>query len=296
MNVETSSSPLTLEAQNGAKVQRTGRSIRPPSFSPLGLLGNVRLLSQYTDLIYTLSVHRIKIRYKQSALGILWALLQPLSLMLIYTFIFSMMGRFPSNGIPYPVFVYSALLPWTSFSSALTNGTLSLVTNSALITKVYFPREILPLTNIVAAVFDFLIASTVLVGLMAYYDVPLTAMALFAIPIFFIQMLFAMTVILFLSATNVVFRDIGLALPLLLQLWMFATPVIYPLGSVPARFRPFYVLNPMVGVIENFRRVVIQGVAPDFYLLATSLVVAGLLLPAAYIYFKQVEATAVDVI
>ncbi len=296
MNVETDSSTLTLRAQNDPKEQRSRRAIRPPSFSPFGLLGNIKHLSQHTDLIYALSVHRIKIRYKQSVLGIAWALLQPLSLMLIYTFIFSIMAKFPSNGIPYPVFVYSALLPWTSFSSALSNGTVSLVTNSSLITKVYFPREILPLTNIIAAMFDFLIASTILIGLMAYYHVPLTVMALYAVPIFLIQVLFATTVILFLSATNVMFRDIGLALPLVTQLWMFATPVAYPLSAVPAYLRPFYVLNPMVGVIENFRRVVIQGLAPDFQLLSVSIIVTLLLLPIAYIYFKHVEATAVDVI
>ncbi len=296
MNVETSSSSLTLGAQNDAPTQRTGRTIRPPSFSPFGLLGNIKLLSQHTDLIYTLSVHRIKIRYKQSVLGIAWAMVHPLSLMLIYTFIFSTMAKFPSNGVPYPVFVYSALLPWTSFSAALTNGTTSLVTNSSLITKVYFPREILPLTNIIAAVFDFLIASTILLGLMAYYHVPLTLMTLWALPIFLIQMLFATTVILFLSATNVIFRDIGLALPLVMQLWIFATPVAYPLSAVPAGLRPFYVLNPMVGIIDSFRRVIIQGSAPDFHLLSVSIIITCLLLPISYIYFKHVEATAVDVI
>lgn len=296
MNVEANSSSLTLGTQNDSQARRTERVIRPPSFSPFGLLGNIRLLSQHLDLIYTLSVHRIKIRYKQSALGIAWALVQPLSLMLIYTFIFSIMAKFPSNGVPYPVFVYSALLPWTSFSSALTNGTTSLVTNSSLITKVYFPREILPLTNVIAAIFDFLIASTILLGLMTYYRVPLTLMALYALPIFLIQMFFALTVILFLSATNVMFRDIGLALPLVIQLWVFATPVAYPLSAVPAGLRPFYVLNPMVGIIENFRRVILQGSAPDFQLLSVSIIITCLLLPISYIYFKHVEATAVDVI
>lgn len=295
MSSQTSSGSLSLGAPNGTEARRA-RTIRPPSFSPFGLLGNIRHLSQYADLIYTLSVHRIKIRYKQSTLGITWAILQPFSLMLIYTFIFSIMAKFPSNGIPYPVFVYSALLPWTSFSSALSNGTVSLVTNSSLITKVYFPREILPLTNLVASVFDFLIASTILVGLMTYYNVPLRITALYALPIFALQTLFAAAVILFFSATNVMFRDIGLALPLLTQLWMFATPVAYPLTSVPARLRPFYVLNPMVGIIENFRRVVLQGLAPDFQLLGVSIVVTLILLPLAYVYFKHVEATAVDVI
>lgn len=295
MSFQTSSGSLTLGTPDSAEVRRS-RVIRPPSFSPFSLLSNIKHLSQYADLIYTLSVHRIKIRYKQSALGIFWAILQPFSLMLIYTFIFSIMAKFPSNGIPYPVFVYSALLPWTSFSSALSNGTVSLVSNSGLITKVYFPREILPLTNLVASVFDFIIASTILFGLMTYYQVPIRITVLYALPIFMLQTMFAGAVILFLSATNVMFRDIGLALPLLTQLWMFATPVAYPLTAVPAGLRPFYVLNPMVGIIENFRRVVLQGLAPDFQLLGISIAVTLILLPIAYIYFKHIEATAVDVI
>lgn len=275
---------------------RRRRTIRPPSFSPLSSLGNLLGLLQYQDLIYTLSLHRIKVRYKQSILGIAWAILQPFSLMLIYTFIFSMMARVPSNGVPYPVFVYAALLPWSSFSSAISNGTASLVGHSGLITKVYFPREILPITNIVAAVFDFLIASTILVGLMVYYRIPFTVHTLYAIPIFLLLMLFATGIVFFLSATNVLFRDINLALPLLLQLWMFASPVAYPLSAVPARIRPFYELNPLVGIIENFRRVVLHGAAPDFSLLGVPLLVTAVLLPLSYIYFKHIEATAVDVI
>jgi lipopolysaccharide transport system permease protein len=296
MDLDAASNTVSLSPEGSAPERRQKRVIHPPSFSFSGLLSNLANLVQYRDLILTLSEHRIKVRYKQSLLGITWALFLPLSLMFIYTFIFSMMAKVPSNGVPYPVFVYAALLPWTSFSTAMSNGTVSLVTNSSLITKVYFPREILPITNIIAAVFDFLIASIILVGLMIYYHVPLTLNALYALPIFILQLFLVLAVILFLSATNVLFRDIGLALPLLLQLWMFASPVAYPLSSVPARFRFLYELNPMVGVIENFRRVLIQGAPPDYHLLGITFLLTVIALPLAYVYFKQVEATAVDVI
>jgi lipopolysaccharide transport system permease protein len=272
------------------------RIIRPVSFSPLDLLRELRELWQYRDLFYTLTVHRIKVRYKQSVLGLAWAILQPLSLMLIYTVIFSVIAKVPSEGVPYAVFAYAALLPWTFFSSSLTNATQGLVSHSQLVTKVYFAREILPLTYVSAALFDFAVASTFLFALFFYYGVGLTVYALYAIPILVLLTALATAFSLFLSAMQVKFRDIGVAMPLLLQLWMFTTPVVYPLSAVPQRFRGLYVLNPLVGAIENFRRVVLQGVEPDFHSLAISAIVAAILLPLAYLYFKRVEATMADVI
>lgn len=272
------------------------RIIRPVSFSPLDLVRELRELWQYRDLFYTLTVHRIKVRYKQSVLGLAWAILQPLSLMLIYTVIFSMIAKVPSEGAPYAVFAYAALLPWTFFSSSLTNATQGLVSHSQLVTKVYFAREILPLTYVSAALFDFAVASTFLIALFFYYGVGLTAYAFLAIPIMILLAAIATAFSLFLSAMQVRFRDIGVAMPLLLQLWMFSTPVVYPLSAVPQRFRGLYVLNPLVGVIENFRRVVLQGVEPDYQSLAISAVVAAVLLPLAYLYFKRIEATMADVI
>jgi lipopolysaccharide transport system permease protein len=271
-------------------------TIGAPSFSPLGLLGGVVKLAHYRDLLYTLSVHRIKVRYKQSVLGIAWAILQPLSLMLIYTVIFSYIARMPSDGAPYAIFAYAALLPWTCFSNALTNATNSLVTHSHLVTKVYFPREILPLTYVIAAVFDFLIASTVFVGLMIYYHVALTINALYAVPIVIILTIFTTATALLFSATQVRFRDIGVAMPLLLQLWMFATPVVYPLSAVPKRLLAVYSLNPMVGLIEGFRQAMLNGAPPDLHLLGVAAVISTLLLVASYIYFKRVEATVADII
>ena len=278
------------------QTNRRVKIIRPPSFSPLGLLSDIVLLAQYRDLLLTLSAHRVKVRYKQSVLGLFWAILQPLSLMLIYTVIFSLIAKMPSEGAPYAVFSYVALLPWTYFSTCVTNSASGLVSHSQLVTKVYFPREILPLSYVIAALFDFLVASTVLAGLLVYYHVGLTVKALYAVPIILVLTMFATSVAFVLSATQVRFRDIGLAMPLLLQLWMFASPVVYPLNSVPASFRTLYLLNPMAGLIENFRRVILMGTAPDFYSLSISTLIAVILLPATYIYFKHVEATVADII
>jgi lipopolysaccharide transport system permease protein len=275
---------------------RRVRRITAPSFSPLGLLQGILVLWQYRDLIYTLSEHRIKVRYKQSVLGVLWAVLQPLSLMLIYTLVFSIVARIPTEGTPYPVVAFTGLLLWTLFSTAIINSTNGLVSHAHLVTKVYFPREILPLTYVIAAIFDFLIASTVLVGLMIYYQVAVTLNVLYVAPIVLILVLLVTSMALIFSALQVRFRDIGVALPLLLQLWMFATPVVYPLSAVPERLRGFYSINPMVGIVESFRRVIVDGAPPDLSSLGVSALIAVLLLPVAYVYFKHVEATIADVI
>src|ERR1051325_5057370 len=203
---------------------RSRTVIRPPSSMRFDLAGNLARLIEYRDLLYTLSLHRVKVRYKQTALGILWAILQPLAIMLLFTLLFSLIVKMPSEGMPYAVFAYAGLLPWTFFSTALANGANGLVSNSQLLTKVYFPREILPLTYVLAALFDFIIASSVMAALMIYYKVPLTLTALYAIPIILVLTLFVSAMTLLLSALQVHLRDIGIAMPLLLQAWMFATP------------------------------------------------------------------------
>lgn len=293
------SSDVTSEQLGDAAYDSRERRVTvigAPAVSFAGVLRDVVKLSHYRDLLYTLSVHRVKVRYKQSVLGVAWAVLQPLSLMLIYTLIFSYIARMPSDGIPYAVFAYSALLPWTYFSTALVNSTNGLVSHADLVTKVYFPREILPLTYVIAALFDFLVASIVFAGLLVYYQVQLTWTALYSIPIVLVLTCFATAVSLLFSATQVRFRDIGVAMPLLMQLWMFASPVVYPLSAVPAWLRPFYMLNPMAGIIESFRRVMLQGEAPDFVSLGVALVTSLVLLAISYVYFKRVEATIADVI
>jgi lipopolysaccharide transport system permease protein len=270
--------------------------MRPPSLSALSLRNSLTKLAQHRHLLLALSLHRVKVRYKQSVLGVSWAVLQPLSMMLMFTFLFAYITRVPSDGAPYALFVYTALLPWNLLSSAVSNATASLVSHSQFVTRVYFPREILPLSYVAAAVFDFAVASTLLAGMILYYRVPLTLNALFALPLLVLLICAATGTAFVFSATNARARDIGVAVPLLMQLWMFATPVIYPLSVVPARFRGLYQLNPMVGVIENFRRVILRGEPPDFNSLAIAAVVSIVLLVVAYLYFKWMDATMADYI
>lgn len=276
---------------------RRVKVIRPVAFSLRDLWTGLAGLSEYRDLLIALSIHRLKVRYKQSVLGIAWAIIQPVALMLIYTFVFSFVTRVEMPDMPYPyaVFAYAALLPWSFFSTGLSNATNGLVSHAQLVTKVYFPREILPISYIVAALVDLLVASVVMTGLMLYFDVPLTRQALWLVPVTLVLTAFLTGCALVFSAMQVRIRDIGMAMPLLLQLWLFASPVVYPLQQVPERFRGLYVLNPMVGIIENFRASLL-GTPIDRHSLAISALVSALLLPLSYLYFKRVEATVADVI
>ena len=270
--------------------------IRPASSSWLHLGEHLERLRDYGDLLYALSVHRVNVRYKQTALGVLWAVLQPLLMMVIFTAVFSVLARMPSDGHPYALFAYAALLPWTFFATSLSNGTNSLVAHTQLITKVYFPREILPLTYIVAGLFDFAIGFVVLLGLLAWYHVGLTAQAWNLIPIVALLAAWTLAVALFLAALQVRFRDVGVALPALVQLWMFASPVIYPLGVVPAGWRTWYLLNPMAGIVASCRSVLLQGQAPEALPLRMAVIVTVVALPLSYLFFKRAEATMADVI
>jgi len=270
--------------------------IRPAGAAWADILTHLRRLPDYADLLTTLSLHRISVRYRQTALGVVWALLQPLLMMVLFTAVFSVLAKMPSEGVPYPLFAYTALLPWTFFSTALTNATASLVSHTQLITKVYFPREILPLTYVIAAVFDFAIGVIVLGGLMVWYHVPLTAQAWNLIPLVMLLSAWVLSVSLVLSAAQVRWRDVGVALPLLVQLWMFASPVIYPLSVVPESWRHWYLLNPMAGIIASFRDILLQGVQPDPIPLRYAAIVTACALPVAYLIFKRAEATMADLI
>jgi lipopolysaccharide transport system permease protein len=301
MNSSTSGALIDAAgpATSARSPARVTTVVRPPTFTPWALLGSFARLFHYRDLLLTLVAHRVKVRYKQSVLGLAWAILQPLVLMIIYTVIFSYIVKMPSDGAPYAIFAYAALLPWTSFATALTSATNGVVSNSNLITKVYFPREILPLSYVFSALVDLLIASVVMAGLLIYYKIALTWYVLLTVPIIAVMLLFVTAVSLFLGALNVRFRDIGVAMPLLLQLWMYATPVVYPMSALhklPPLWQTLYQLNPMVGVIESFRRVVLQGVAPDWPSFGIATAITLLLLPASYLYFKHREATMADVI
>ncbi len=260
-----------------------------------GLGGHLSRLPRYSDLLWTLTVHRIKVRYKQSLLGWAWALLQPLLVMLIFMMLASLTGsRVQTGAIPYPVFVYAGALPWTFFSTALGNSTNSLVGQASLVTKIWFPREILPLSYVTAALFDFLIASLLLAGLMLWYRLPLTPLALVGVPMIVVMATLAFAIGLALAAIQVRYRDVGIAVPLLLNVWMFASPVPYPYSAVPVRYRWLYDLNPMAGPIEGFRRVTVLAQAPDWHLLWLSVAACCALLPACYLYFKYVDATIAD--
>ena len=270
--------------------------IRPPSFSLGTMASGITTLVRYRDLLYTLTLFRLVIRYKQSVLGWIWAALQPLAMMMIYTLVFSRVARVKSEGVPYPLFVFSALLPWIFFSGAVSNAINGLVGYSALLTKLHFPREIIPLSYVLAALVDFAVACAILSGLMVYYRVSLSWKALYALPVVAILIAFTSAVALFLSSIQVRFRDVGVALPVVLQIGVFVTPVVYSLDSVPSRFQRLYLLNPVASLIENFRGVVLRGSAPDVSMLITSGAITLFCLVLAYGYFKATEATMSDVI
>jgi lipopolysaccharide transport system permease protein len=259
-------------------------------------VSHLQRLPEYRDLLHTLTLHRVNVRYRQTALGIAWAVLQPLLMMVIFTGVFSILAKMPSEGMPYALFAYTALLPWTFFSTALTNATTSLVSHTQLITKVYFPREILPLTYVLAALFDFAIGLVVLGGLMVWYRVPLSLQLAHLLPIVALLAAWILAVSLVLSALQVRWRDIGIAMPLIVQLWMFASPVIYPLSVVPPAWRHWYLLNPMAGIITSFREILLQRVQPDPEPLRYALAVTVVALPVAYLIFKRAEATMADVV
>ena len=271
------------------------RVLAPPRWSPLAAFAQLGEFATHWDLLLVLSRHRINVRYKQSLLGGAWALLQPLAMMLVYTAVFSRLAKVPSEGAPYALFAYAGILPWTFFTAAVSNGTGSIVAHAQLVTKVYFPREILPISYVASAAVDLLIGSTVLAGLLLFFHVPVTWQGLAVVPIIGMFGAFALACALALSAVQVRFRDVGVALPVLLQLWMFASPVLYPLRVVPPAWRPVYLLNPAAGLVDAFRAVVL-GTPLDVGALRVAIFITAAMLPLAYIGFKHVEATVADVL
>jgi len=256
----------------------------------------VRELYKYRELIASLVTREIKVRYKQSVLGVFWAVLQPLSMTVIFSVIFSVFVKMPSDGIPYPIFSYTALLPWTLFASALSFAIPSVVSNISLVTKIYFPREIFPLSAILAAFFDFCIASIIFVLLMLFYRIPLTWNILYLLPILILQVILMAGVALFASALNVYYRDVKYILPLALQLWMYASPIIYPISVVPDKIKVVYMLNPMAPIIDSYRKILLLGTHPNLYELGYSALISILILVLGYKYFKKVEMDFADVI
>ena len=286
----------SADASHTDLAPRRVRLIGPPRFSVKTVFVGIRTLFQYGDLLYALSAFRLKVRYKQSMLGWLWAALQPVALMGIYTFVFAHVTQVNTNGVAYPAFVFCGLLPWIFFSGSIASAVHGIVAYPTLLTKMYFPREIIPLSYLAAGFIDFLIASIILVGILAHYRVAPTWNLLYVIPILAVLAGFAASVALFFGAVHVRFRDIGLALPFVLQIWMFATPVVYSLQAVPQRIRFVYVLDPVASAINMFREVVLHGQAPDLYALGATAGLTIAVLILAYAYFKASESAMADLV
>ncbi|MBO0722825.1 MAG: ABC transporter permease [Blastocatellia bacterium] len=261
------------------------------------LLTHARELIRHRELLWLITQREIKVRYKQSLLGVLWAVLQPFSLMVVFTVFFSWFARMQSDGIPYPLFSYAGLLPWMFFSTSLSFAIPSLILNSHIITKIYFPREIVPLASVLAAFLDFVIAAGIFLLMLIYYRVAFTWNILYVIPLAVIQTAFTAGVCLLLSAFTVLYRDVRHMLPLLIQIWMFVTPILYPASVVPLRWRTWYLgLNPMAVIIDGYRRAAVQGSPPELRYLALAAVVSGVLLWLGYRYFKHLEREFADMI
>jgi lipopolysaccharide transport system permease protein len=253
-------------------------------------------LWEYRELLYILAWREIKLRYKQTAIGISWVLLQPLIMVAIFAAIFGLWVKVPSDGVWYPVFALTAIIPWTYFSQAITRSGESLVGNANLVSKIYFPRLLLPLSMILTPLVDLALSMVLLFGMLMYAGIPLTWKAS-TLPVFiFLVMLTSMGLSLIISAMNVKYRDVRHAVPFVMQIGMFLTPIAYPVSLVPEQWRWLYGLNPMVGVIEGFRWALLEGTAPDPMVMAGSVVVQIVVLIAGLVYFKKMERQFADII
>jgi lipopolysaccharide transport system permease protein len=257
---------------------------------------DLRELWTYRELVYFLTWRDVKVRYKQTAIGIAWAVLQPLAMMVVFTLLFGRLSKVPSGGVPYPLFALAALLPWQLFSRTILDSTNSLVTNQQLLARVYFPRISVPLATTLAATVDFAVAAGLLGILMAVYRVAPTP-ALMWLPAFVLLLLIsALGVGFWLSALNVEYRDVMYVVPFLNQLWFFLTPVVYPGSLVPAQWRVLYGLNPMTGVVEGFRWAILGVGEGPSSMLGVSVLVAAALFISGIVWFRQRERTFVDAI
>jgi lipopolysaccharide transport system permease protein len=253
-------------------------------------------LWRFRELLYFLAWRDVKLRYKQAALGAAWAIIQPLFTMVIFTLFFGKLAGVPSNGIPYPIFTYCALVPWIYFSSTLSLAGNSLVSNSNLITKVYFPRVLLPAASAVSGLLDFAVGSGLLIVLMLYYRIRPSSALLFYPVCVVLMLILTVGVSMFMAALNVRYRDVKHTIPFLVQIWLFVTPVIYPSTMIPQRYRPLLALNPMSGVVEGFRACLFPGQKLDASLMTTSLAVSLVFLIVAAVYFRSTERTFADII
>lgn len=253
-------------------------------------------LWKFRELLYFLAWRDVKVKYKQTAIGVIWAIIQPFLTMIIFSVIFGRFGKLPSDGVPYPIFVFIGLLPWQYFASVLGQSTSSVVGGGSMVTKIYFPRLILPASTAIAALIDLVIASSILLLMLVYYKVSIS-LGILIVP--FLVMLVIMNAVgfgMWLAALNVRYRDVQHAIPFLIQIWMFATPVIYPSSMVGERFAWILALNPMGGVIEAFRPAVLGHAPIPWEQLGISAAVGFLVFVGGMFYFKKVERYFADVI
>lgn len=256
----------------------------------------LRELWRYRGLLWLWTLREVRVRYKQSALGAAWAILQPLALALMFTLVFSRLVKVPTGELPYPLFSYSAVLVWTFVSAGISAGINSLVNNMNLVGKIYFPREVLPMAAIAAGLVDLVVASTGVLVLLAWYRWPMHLTALWLIPLLALLTLLMTGLTLVGAAAIVYFRDVRFLVPLGLQLWFYASPIIYPVDLVPERLRHLYALNPMVGLLTGMRDALLLGKTPDPGLLQPAVLVGFLLLAGGYLIFKRAERGFADVI
>lgn len=256
----------------------------------------LRELWEYRELLYFLVWRDIKVRYKQTALGASWAIIQPVFTMLVFSLFFGHLGKIPSDGIPYPIFSFAALVPWTFFANGLGQSSNSLVGNANLITKIYFPRLIVPLASVLSGIVDFLLAFIILLGMMVYYGLVPTLNALW-LPLFvLLALVTSLGVGLWLSALNVEYRDVRYLVPFITQFWLFATPIAYPSSLLSEPWRTIYGLNPMVGVVEGFRWALLgTNTAPGPIIAASSTAALVILVTGAF-YFRRMERTFADIV
>jgi len=250
----------------------------------------------YRELLYFLVWRDVKVRYKQTALGALWAVIQPFSTMVVFSLFFGKLGKIPSDGIPYPIFSFAALVPWTFFASGLGHASTSLVGSANLIKKVYFPRLVIPVSSVLSGVVDFVLAFVVLIGMMLYYGIVPGVRALW-LPVFLLlAFVTSLGVGLWLSSLNVKYRDIRYVVPFITQFWLFATPIAYPASLLPQPWRTVYGLNPMVGVVEGFRWALLGTSSSAGWMVFVSALVAVLVLIGGAFYFRRMEKTFADIV
>ena len=284
---------MSLASKLPAPEALAGFRIRPPDRR---ISVNWRELWQHRELLYFLVWRDLKVRYKQTVLGVTWAVLQPVLTTVVFTIIFGRLAKLPSDGVPYPVFTLAALLPWQLFMRAVAGGSQSLVANQNLITKIYFPRLLIPMASIAGGVVDFGIGLLILFGMMIYYGVT-PSWAILTLPLFFVlTLVVSLGASLWLAALNVRYRDVAQILPFLTQIWFYATPIAYSISLVPAWLFPFYSLNPMAGVIEGYRLSLFGPVSGASTAIWISIAISIVVLATGLAFFQRVEDTFADVV